>query len=158
MCILFIFVDHLHVRQSFNCTTFGSIIDIENTNSHLRSISLLSPCYPYDYYSNCRYGSMCFIRVHNIQNYLWIGVFAAENISVTNATDLLTIRGDQEYLLIRNIRYVYPSLSYRTFLFGKQHSQIDFGLLRGHSSTVSQSVNQEPKNSQFAVKCKFDIS
>ena len=147
---LFLFVDGvLHLSQRFSCTnSITNAIYINNKDSILRSVSLLSPCYPADYNRSCEYTPHCYVILPNVPRNMWIGAFASHKFSVpaSDYVDIFLKNGS-------HTRYSLSNLSAGLFHHEYSSTERQFRVLLNRSPSREHQAAEI--NFKIDIKCKY---
>lgn len=144
---LFWYFSALQAEEAFHCLASNTKY-IMVPNSTVAKVSLVSPCYPEDYYtrSNCEFREACFIAMDKIPNNRWVGVFVTKSnpFSVQN-TDTVTAKLNDERIpmnvSISGLQLNYVSTQYKRL-----------SILHHRTNSPALQLNQLIQNFKLDVK------
>ena len=117
------------------------------------SVTLLSPCYPNDF-RGCYNSMFCSIRFENVPENSWIGIYLANDSSVSEADVRLDIRNssnEESHWAFFEIKSIEPGLFYSRF----QASHFDQQLAINYIFHSDQKKSSNIQKFKITVISKF---
>ena len=142
-CLWFV-LDSFGLQQTGNCRSNESNdIHLDHAEHISTSVTLVSPCYPNDF-RGCS-NDFCRIRFENIPENSWIGIYLANDSSVSEANvllDILTSSNKGKHWARFEIESIEPGLFYNRFQASHFNQQLAINYILNSEQLESSNIQK----------------